>query len=71
VDVVDEFGRQHNRLLPAGGVETLKTAPEPKRLFHSVSVVQFVKQRADDVIQARAQPAAGDNPCPGSRGIKE
>ena len=71
MDVVYQLGRQLDRGLAARRIKPRIAAPETEHLLHAVSVVQFVEQRTDDVIQAGAQPAAGDNSCPGPRGIEE
>jgi len=71
VDVVYKVGRQPDRGLAARRIESRIAATETEHLWHAVSVVQLVEQRTDDVIQAGAQPTAGNNSCPGPRGIEE
>jgi len=54
VDIVDEFGSQHERFPAARRVESPITVAKAEHIFHAVAVMQFQKQRANDVVQAGA-----------------
>ena len=57
--------------MAARRIEPRIAAAKTEHLLHAVGVVQFAEQRTDDVIQARTQPAAGDNPRPSLGGIEK
>ena len=60
VDVVDELGGQDQRRLGLEG-EALVAVADAEDFAHAVVVVQFEEGGADDVVEAGAQAAAGDD----------
>ena len=59
VNVINEGRRQHCRFLAARRIKTLITASKPQHFRNSVGMMEFKKKRADHVVQAGAQAAAG------------
>ena len=71
VDAGDDGRRQRDRIRADGRVEPLVAAPEPEHFPDAIAMLQLQENRADDVVQAGAQAAAGDDAGAGVRRIEE
>ena len=71
VNVLDQLRGQHRRLGAAGRIEPAIPAAETEDLPDPVTVVELEKERTDDVVEAGAQPAAGDDPGAGFSRVEE
>ena len=61
VDVVHELRCEHNRIFTLGRIKSLVTPAEAEHFLYAIGVMQLEEERANDVIQARTQPATGNN----------
>ena len=61
MNAIDELRRDLHRLHAARGIEPAVAAAKAEHLGDAVAVVQFEKERADDVVEPGAQPAARHN----------
>ena len=64
MNAIDELRRDLHRLGTFCGVEPAVTAAKAKDLGDAVAIVQFEKQRADDVVEAGAEAATRYNARP-------
>jgi hypothetical protein len=64
MNAIDELRRDLHRLGTFCGVEPAVTAAKAKDLGDAVAIVQFEKQRADDVVEAGAEAATRHNTRP-------
>src|SRR5689334_8048452 len=58
MDTIHELRRDLHRLATAGGIESAIAAAEAEHFADTIAVVQLEEERANDVVQPRAQPAA-------------
>jgi hypothetical protein len=61
MNLIDELRRDLHGLRTVRGIEPAVAAAKAKHLGDAVAVVQFEKERADDVVEARAQAATRHN----------
>ena len=59
MNVINEPRRDRDRLDAARRVEPAVSAAEAEHFGDAIAVVQFKEERADDVVEARAQAPAG------------
>ena len=59
MNAIDELRRDLHRFRAARRIESAVAAAKAEHLGDAVAVVQFEKERADDVVKARTQSAAG------------
>jgi hypothetical protein len=64
MNAIDELRRDLHRLGTFCGVEPAVTAAKAKDFGDAVAIVQFEKQRADDVVEAGAEAATRHNTRP-------
>ena len=71
VDVLDDVRRQLHHRTAVAGDEALVAVAEPDDPVHAVVAGELHHEAADDVVQAGAEPTAGDDPDPGLRRVEE
>ena len=71
VNLVNKGWCQHYGFGGARRIKTLIAASKPQDFHHSVGVVELEKERADHVVQAWTQAAAGYNPGACPRGLEK
>ena len=59
MNAIDELRRELHRLAAALRIDSAVAATKAKHLGDAVAVLEFEKERVDDVIEPRAQTAAG------------
>ena len=61
MDVLDQLRREVHRPVPVTGFQPFETVGETVHLVHPVVVVQAEHDGTDDIVDARAETAAGDD----------
>ncbi len=71
VDVRHRLGREDHGVVAEAGQQPLEPVAQPQDVADPVAMRQLEHQPAHDVVEPRAQPAAGDDPGPQRPGIEE
>ena len=71
VDVIHELGSDPHRLRAARGIEPAVAAAKSQHFGDTVAVMQFEKERPDNIVEAGAQPPAGHDRRPGFLRVKK
>ena len=61
MNAINEARRNLNRFQAARRIEPTISAAETQHFGHAIAVMQFEKERADDVVQAGTKSAASDD----------
>jgi len=71
VDAANVLRGERNGLVVGGGIEAEEPVPYARDALDAVPVMGFHYERTDDIVRARAEPPAGDDPHARAGGIEK